>query len=102
MSYSVAVSSSGQITLPAALRKSLGIGKRVTINRQGDKIMVEREQTFDERMKKVHQEMAAYEAKHPEVAERRKKYSGMLAKEIIDAWLETPEGKAEAMKDAGL
>ena len=55
MSYTVAITKTGQMTLPKALREFLGVDgdKRITLNRRKDGVVIERKMTKDEYYHKV-------------------------------------------------
>ncbi|MBR2836867.1 AbrB/MazE/SpoVT family DNA-binding domain-containing protein [Candidatus Saccharibacteria bacterium] len=50
MSYTVAITKSGQMTLPKALREFLGVegARTVQLNRRGDEVVIQRKLSYDE------------------------------------------------------
>ena len=90
MSYAVVINSSGQITLPKAIRDILGvkIGDRVKFDVTKDKVEVSR-------VKDVYEVLAEVDAMWtPQERENLKKLSGKTAREIMEDW----ENSEEAAK----
>ena len=90
MSYAVVINSSGQITLPKAIRDVLGvkIGDRV-------KFDVEKEEVKVSRVKDIYEVLAEIDAERtPEQRERIKKIAGKTVRELREEW----ENSEEAAK----
>ena len=75
MSYVVALTSTGQMTLPKELREFLGLEgeKRVVLKKEGRKVVIERKQTKDEYYKDVSQHLSA---KAKQILEEEQKNGG--------------------------
>ena len=52
---SIAVTTAGQMTIPKTMRDELGITDRVEVEKDGDKIIVTRAKTLDERLAQIDQ-----------------------------------------------
>lgn len=91
MSYSVAVTQAGQMTIPKILRDKFGIGARVTVDETDDAIVVKREKTRREQL----EETIAYidSLWTDEERARMKKYAGLTFEQTIDEMEKTPEGR---------
>ena len=48
MTYTVTVSSKGQITLPIAARRKLGLGKKVLLDLRGDELVIKQQPTIQD------------------------------------------------------
>lgn len=87
MSYAVVINSSGQITLPKAIRDILGvkIGDRVKFDVEKDKVEVSR-------VKDVYEVLAEIDAKRtPEEKARIKALAGKTARELREEWENSEE-----------
>ena len=87
MSYAVVINSSGQITLPKAIRDILGvkIGDRV-------KFDVEKEDVKVSRVKDIYEVLAEIDAERtPEQKARIKEIAGKTVHELMDEWDNSPE-----------
>ncbi|MBQ3441149.1 AbrB/MazE/SpoVT family DNA-binding domain-containing protein [Candidatus Saccharibacteria bacterium] len=82
MSYAVVINSSGQITLPKAIRDVLGvkIGDRV-------KFDIEKEEVKVSRVKDIYEVLAEIDAERtPEERARIKAIAGKTVHELMDEW----------------
>ena len=102
MSYTVTINSSGQATIPKAVREFLGVvpGKNPLIfDIVKDRVILKKgktnEEIFDENMQKIRKLLKEAERKNPEIKKLREKYKGMTFNEVRDAYDATPEGKKE-------
>lgn len=89
MSYVVVINSSGQITLPKAIRDILGvkIGDRVKFDVEKDKVEVSR-------VKDIYEVLAEIDAMWtPKERARLKKISGKTARELREEWENSKEAK---------
>ena len=108
MTYAVAVNSSGQATIPKAIRELLNIvpgENRLTFDVVGGKVILGREASRRERLlsafAKIEKNTAAAKKRNPEIANNIKKYRNMSFEEIRDAYDSTPEGKKEFKEKYG-
>lgn len=88
MSHAVVINSSGQITLPKAIRDILGvkIGDRVKFDVEKDKVEVSR-------VKDVYEILAEVDAIWtPEEREQIRKTAGKTARELREEWDNSEEG----------
>ena len=109
MNYAVAINSSGQATIPKAVRELLGIipgENRLIFETRGKTVTVKREKSraelFDETLAKIHRDLAEEERTNPAFREAKKRYAGMSYEEVMDAYYDTPEGKQEFEERYGI
>ena len=109
MTYAVAINSSGQATIPKAIRDLLGIipgENRLTFNIQKGQVVLGKEASRRERLlaslDKIHQRLEKEKAENPEIAKNIEKYKGMTYEEIREAYDNTPEGKKEFEEKYGI
>lgn len=109
MTYAVAINSSGQATIPKAIRDLLGIvpgENRLTFDVIKGKVVLGREASRREQLlaslDKIHHIMGEAERQNPTITEARKRYSGMSFEEIRDTYDATPEGKKELEEKYGI
>ena len=108
MSYAVAINSSGQATIPKAIRDLLGIvpgENRLVFDVVKGKVVMEKEKSrrelFEESEKKIRKLMAEAEKRNPEITKLKKKYAGMTFNEVREAYDATPEGIKEFREKYG-
>lgn len=108
MSIAVAINSSGQATIPKAVREFLGVvpgENRLVFDFEGKGVVVKREKSrrelFEESEKKIRKIMAEAEKRNPKITEMKKKYAGMTFDEVRDAYDATPEGRKEFKEKYG-
>lgn len=109
MSYTVAINSSGQATIPKAVRNILGLipnENRLTFNIVDGQVILSREPSRREMLEASLEKIAARnkeaEKRNPEIKKLRKKYQGMTFDEVRDAYDATPEGKKEFEEKYGI
>ncbi|MBQ3441555.1 hypothetical protein IJG27_04615 [Candidatus Saccharibacteria bacterium] len=102
MSYTVSINSSGQATIPKAVRNLLGIvpnENRLTFDIVDGQVVLGREPSRREILEASLERIAARnkeaERRNPEIKKLREKYKGMTFNEVRDAYDATPEGKKE-------
>ena len=102
MSYAVSINSSGQATIPKAIRDLLGVvpgENRLIFDLEGKKVVLKREKSrremLDETMKKIEAINRRAERRNPKIKEMKERYKGMTFNEVRDAYDATPEGKKE-------
>ena len=102
MSYTVSINSSGQATIPKAVREFLGVvpGKNPLIfdivkNRVIIKKGKSNEEIFEENMQKIWKRMEEAERRNPEIKKYKEMYKGMTFDEVRDAYDATEKGKKE-------
>ena len=108
MTYAVAINSSGQATIPKAIRDLLGVvpGKnRLTFDVVKGKVVLGREASREEQLmaslEKIWASNEAEARRNPAYREAREKYKGMDFEEVRDAYDATPEGKKEFKEKYG-
>lgn len=109
MTYAVAINSSGQATIPKAVRDLLGVvpgenrlifdikGKKVTLGREPS-----RKELLEASMEKIWASIEREKKENPEFAKNFEKYKGMTFNEVRDAYESTPEGKKEFKERYGI
>ena len=109
MTYAVAINSSGQATIPKAIRDLLNVvpGKnRLTFDVKHGQVLLGREPSREEQLnaslKKIWKTLGKAERKNPAITEARKKYKNMSFEEIRDVYDATPEGKEEFKEKYGI
>ena len=109
MTYAVTINSSGQATIPKAIRDLLGIvpgENRLTFDVKGKKVVLGREpsrrEMLEASMEKIWASIEREKKLHPEIAEAMEKYKGMTFNEVRDAYEATPEGKKEFKERYGI
>ena len=102
MSYTVTINSSGQATIPKAVRDILGVipsENRIIFDIIDGKVVLTREPSRREILEASLERIAARnreaEKRNPEIKKLREKYKGMTFNEVRDAYDATPEGKKE-------
>ena len=109
MTYAVAINSSGQATIPKAIREALNVvpgeNRLVFEETEDGRIILKREKSrrelFEESLEKIWAINEEEERRNPEFAKNRKKYAGMTFNEVRDAYDATPEGKKEFKEKYG-
>lgn len=109
MTYAVAINSSGQATIPKAIRELLGIvpgENRLTFEVVKGKVILGREKSraemLDESMEKIWRNLEEAERRNPEIKKAIETYRGMTFNEVRDAYDATPEGKREFEEKYGI
>lgn len=105
MTYTVSITSSGQITLPKAVRELLGvkIGDKVEIDTVGDVVKVTtRKQSLLDTFAKIDEARERAEKRNPKIKELKKQYAGLEFEEVRDLYDKTPEGKKEFKEKYGI
>ena len=108
MSIAVSINSSGQATIPKAVREYLGVvpgENRIVFDFEGKKVVLKREKSrkelLDESMKKIRQITEKAEKRNPKIIEMKKRYAKMTFNEVRDAYDATPEGRKEFKEKYG-
>ena len=108
MTYAVAINSSGQATIPKAIRELLGVvpgENRLTFDVVKGKVILGREASRREQLMaslaKIDANMAAAKKRDPRIAEAMERYKGMTFDEVREAYDATPEGKQEFKEKYG-
>ncbi|MBR2839935.1 AbrB/MazE/SpoVT family DNA-binding domain-containing protein [Candidatus Saccharibacteria bacterium] len=108
MSYAVSINSSGQATIPKAVREYLGVvpgENRLIFDWEGKKVVLKREKSrrelLDESMKKIRKINAEAERRNPKITKMKKKYARMTFDEVRNAYDATPEGRREFKEKYG-
>ena len=109
MSYAVAINSSGQATIPKAVRDVLGVvpgENRIIFDIVKGKVVLTKEpsraEMLDATMKRIWARLEKEKRENPKVAESIEKYKGMSYEEVMDAYYDTPEGKKEFEEEYGI
>lgn len=109
MTYTVTINSSGQATIPKAVREFLGVvpGKNpLTFDIIKNKVIVGKgkshEEIFDESIQKIRNRIEEAERKDPKTKELHEKYNSMTFNEVRDAYDATEEGKKEFEEKYGI
>lgn len=109
MTYAVAINSSGQATIPKAIRDLLGVvpgENRLTFDIVKGKVILGREASRREQLlsslDKIHKTMEKAERENPAIIAAKAKYKDMTFEEIRDAYDATPEGKKEFEEKYGI
>ena len=109
MSYAVSINSSGQATIPKAVREFLGVvpgENRLIFDFVGGKVVLKREpsrrEMLEASMKKIWKRLDDEKKNNPEFARNYEKYKGMSYEEVMDAYYNTPEGKKEFKEEYGI
>lgn len=89
MTYSVAVTSAGQMTIPKVFREMLGITDKVEVDIDKDKIVVKRQKTNEEIVREVMAELDA--SWTPEQRKAIKENAGKTARQLRAEWEASPE-----------
>lgn len=87
MTYNVAVTNTGQMTLPKVLREKYGIIGRALVSEENGKVVVRRAKTDDEILAEIHGSYTSEERT------RIRHFSGMTAREAREEW--TKSGGAD-------
>lgn len=95
--YTVALTKSGQMTLPKALREFLGVegAKRVTIRQEKDRVTIQRFPTEAEFRARMDAGIT------PEVRRHIEANRGKSTREMIDEYLNSPAGQKEMEEKYG-
>ncbi len=109
MTYAVAINSSGQATIPKAIRDLLGVvpgENRLTFDIVKGKVILGREASRREQLlaslDKIHKNIEREKKRNPEFAKNYEKYKGMDFEEVRNAYEATPEGKREFKEKYGI
>ncbi|MBQ8985477.1 AbrB/MazE/SpoVT family DNA-binding domain-containing protein [Candidatus Saccharibacteria bacterium] len=109
MTYAVAINSSGQATIPKAIRQLLNIvpgENRLTFDVVNGEVVLGREASAKEKLMasiaRIEERNRQAELKNPEITKAKEKYKGMTFNEIRDAYDATPEGKKEFEEKYGI
>lgn len=89
MEYTTTLSSSGQITLPKAIRECLKIdfGDKVSLHLAQDKVELKRTQGLDEILDEIDRETP------PDVRAEIERRAGQTAGDYREEWLRSPQAK---------
>lgn len=108
MSIAVSINSSGQATIPKAVREFLGVvpgENRLIFDFEGKKVVVKREKSrrelFEEAERKIRRINEEAERRNPEIKKLKERYKGMTFNEVRDAYDATPEGRREFKEKYG-
>lgn len=109
MSYTVTINSSGQATIPKAVRSILGViptENRITFDIINGQVVLTREpsrrEMLEASLKRIATRNKEAEKKNPEIKKLREKYKGMTFNEVRDAYDATEEGKKEFEEKYGI
>ena len=109
MSFVVSINSSGQATIPKAVREFLGVvpgENRILFDIVKGKVILAREpsraEMLEASMKKIWAMNEEEERRNPEVREAKERYKGMTYEEVMDTYYDTPEGKKEFKEEYGI
>ena len=96
--YTVAMTSTGQITLPKELRVFLGVdgAKRVTLRKEKDGVSVKRKMPYSEFRVKMDKIIGE------ETRRLAKRNRGKSTSKLLDEYWDTPEGQADLEVEYGL
>ena len=108
MTYAVAINSSGQATIPKAIRELLGVvpgENRLTFDVVKGRVILGREASRREQLmaslEKIWASNEELARTDPAYREAREKYKGMTFDEVREAYDATPEGKQEFKEKYG-
>ena len=108
MSYAVSINSSGQATIPKAVREFLGVvpgENRLIFDFVDGRVVLMREKSrrelLMESIKKIQNINEKAEKRNPIIKEMKKKYAGMTFNEVRDAYDATAEGRKEFKEKYG-
>lgn len=90
MTYTMNVTSAGQVTIPKEIRDKLGITDSVEVEMKGDKVIMIRAKTLRERMAEIQANFT------PEMRARIKANAGKTVNQLREEMEKTPEGQAYA------
>ena len=97
MVYTVAVTKTGQMTLPKAVREMLGITTRAVVKVNKDKtVSVYRQPSWSEQLEELHDSFSE------ETKEAIKKDTGKTVHEMMDEWADSSEGKVYYKEKYGI
>lgn len=109
MSYAVAINSSGQATIPKAVRDLLGVvpgENRLTFDIVDGKVILGKEpsrrELLEASLERIWARNEAEMRKHPEIREAIERHKNMTYEEIMDEYYESPEGKKEIKEKYGI
>lgn len=109
MSFAVAINSSGQATIPKAVREFLGVvpgENRLIFDFEGKKVILKKEPsrkaTLEKSLKKIWKDVEKEKKQNPEFAKGYEKYKDMTFDEVREAYDATPEGKKEFEEKYGI
>ena len=109
MSIAVSINSSGQATIPKAVRDALGVvpgENRLTFDIVDGKVILGREpsraEMLDASLKIIHKNIEKAKKNNPEFAKNYEKYKGMTYREFIEAYEDTEEDKKEYKERYGI
>ena len=96
MTYTTTLSPSGQMTLPAELRKVLGIkvGDRINWKLNKKNATIERARTLEEISADMQARREKLYTEHPDIKARVLANAGMTANEFRASWAKSPAGQA--------
>lgn len=95
MTYTMSVTSAGQVTIPKNMREALGITDSVEVEMKGDKVIMTRTKTLRERMAEIQATFT------PEMKKRIRENAGKTANQLRRELEATPEGKEYARRVYG-
>lgn len=101
MGYTVSITSSGQMTLPKALREKYGIFSKVFVDedKETGKIVIEREKTREEQLKDALTYIDSIWT--DDERERIQANAGLTYKKAIEDLEKSPEGRREIEAEYG-
>ena len=109
MTYAVSINSSGQATIPKAVREFLGVvpgENRIIFDIVKGKVVLAREpsraEMLDASLKRIHESVEKEKSENPEFARNYEKYKGMSYREFIEAYEDTEEDKKEMKEKYGI
>ena len=109
MSYAVSINSSGQATIPKAVREYLGVvpgENRIIFEIKDGCVVLKKEKSrreqLEESLKKIDEITRKAEKRNPKIIELRERYKGMTFNEVRDAYDATPEGQKEFEEKYGI
>ena len=98
------ISSSGQVTLPAEVRKILGVEKNEEVNFEisEDGVRVERPMTWEEYFERQRQRIEEEKRINPAFAKAWEENKGKTPDEMLTEWANSPEGQQYFKEEYGI
>ncbi len=87
MTYTMSVTSAGQVTIPKEIREALGITDSVEVEMKGNEVIMTRAKTAREIMAEIHATFT------PEMKARIKANAGKTVNQLREEMERTPEGR---------
>ncbi len=102
--FQARISSSGQVTLPAEVRRILGVEKNQTVNFEvsGDEIKVKRPMTWEEFAENQRKWVEEEKKKNPAFAKAWEENKGKTPDEMLTEWANSPEGQQYFKEEYGI